>query len=198
MAKGFLDELKQAGVKTVVYSSFGGSAADSAATAQAIGKLSGTPLDALYLPMDNPLLIDKTLSMLQSCGATSKQLLGSGIWDEREVFSRFQSRLPKNLLFFSDYYPDTGATRSNEITRKQNQLWNSAPSPFFWYGYDALDYLANLLALKPLNDGKSVAKALRDAPVFKAHYSSYEFGGNNVNRHMNVLRYENSAIVKVR
>lgn len=198
MAKGFLDELKQAGVKTVVYSSFGGSAADSAATAQAIGKLSGTPLDALYLPMDNPLLIDKTLSMLQSCGATYKQLLGSGIWDEREVFSRFQSRLPKNLLFFSDYYPDTGATRSNEITRNQNQLWNSAPSPFFWYGYDTLDYLANLLALKPLNDGKSVAKALRDAPIFKAHYSSYEFGGNNVNRHMNVLRYENSAIVKVR
>lgn len=198
MAKGFIDEMKQAGVKTVVYSSFGGSTADSAATAQAIGKLSGKPFDALYLPMDNPVLIDKTLSMLQSSGVSCKQLLGSGIWDEREVFNRFRSRLPRKMLFFSDYYPDTGAGRSDELTRNQSLLWNSTLSPFFWYGYDTLDYLANLLALRPLNDGKSIARALRDAPVFKAHYISFGFEGNNVNRHMNVLRYENSAIVKVR
>ncbi|MBM3163769.1 MAG: tetratricopeptide repeat protein [Chlorobi bacterium] len=198
MAKGFLDELKHAGTKTVVYSPFSGSAADSAATAKAIGRFAGKPFDALYLPMDDPALIDKTLALLEAAKTGSRRFLGSGVWDDTKIYSRFKSRLPGDLVFFSDYYPENLSGKAAEMARSQRLFWNSPLSPYFWYGYDTLDYLANLLLLKPLKQKETIAGALREAPVFKAHYISYLFGGGNVNRYMNVLRYDNNSIRRIR
>lgn len=197
MAKGFLDELKLAGTKKVVYAALGATT-DSAAAGAAIADIRGGSFDALYLPMDKPALIDRTLSLLESSKTGYKRLLGSGIWDEKEVFNRFSERIPKGITFFSDYHTEYDGGKTAEIAKNQQLLWNTPLSAYFWYGYDTLDYLLNLLALKPPAGNRELARALQSAPLFKAHYISYEFGGGNINRSMNVLRYENRAIRRVR
>lgn len=197
MAKGFLDELKLAGTKKVVYASIG-TTTDSAAVKTVIGNLRGKSFDALYLPMDKPAVIDRTLSLLESSGTAYKHLLGSGIWDEKTVLNRFRERIPKGITIFTDYHTEYDGGKTAEIAKNQHLLWNAPLSSYFWYGYDTLDYLLNLLALKPLDKNRDLARALQSAPVFKAHYISYEFGGGNVNRSMNVLRYENRVIKRVR
>lgn len=197
MAKGFLDEIKLAGTKKVVYGALAADT-DSAAAATAIGGMRGKTFDALYLPMDKPAVIDRTLSLLESSRTGYKRLLGSGIWEEKPVLTRFKGRIPNGITFFSDYHTKYDGAKTAEIASSQQLLWNTPLSAYFWYGYDTLDYLLNLLALKPVGGARELAQALRSAPLFRAHYSSYEFGGGNVNRSMNVLRHENNATRKIR
>lgn len=197
MAKGFLDELMRNGTKTVVFASLDSGTDTSAATSQAVASLSGKTFDVLYLPMDNPVMIDRTLSMLSSSKTEYNRLLGSGIWNDSGVLNRFKARLPKGITFFTDYYTASGTDNADVAAKNHYLVWNVPSSPYLWYGYDSLDYLLNLLSLKAVKDGKALVKALREAPVYKAHYTSYDFGKGNVNRSLNVLHYENNAIKKI-
>lgn len=194
MAKGFLDELMRNGTKTVIFASVDNGSETNAATTQTLNTLSGKTLDALYLPMDDPGLIDRTLSQLSTSKTDYRRLLGSGIWNESGIISRFKTRLPKGITFFSDYHTPPAAGNLAETAKHNSLIWDVQPSPYLWYGYDSLDYLLNLFSLKPIRDGKAFAGALREAPLFKAHYTSYYFSGGNVNRSMNVLHYENNTI----
>jgi len=194
MAKGFLDELMRNGTETVIFASVDNGTETNAATAQALNALSGKTLDALYLPMDDPDLVDRTLSLLSTSKTDYRRLLGSGIWNDSGIISRFKTRLPKGITFFSDYHTAASGGTLAETAKNNSLIWNVPPSPYLWYGYDSLDYLLKLLSIKPVRDGKALARALREAPVFKAHYTSYYFSGGNVNRSMNVLHYENNTI----
>lgn len=198
MAKGYLDEMKLAGTKTIIFASLSGTDADSSVFRQATGLHWGKNLGSLYLPMDNREVIDKTIGLLISSKTGYDRILGSGIWGEQDVFNRFRARLPKGITFFSDYYLWADAATTAELSKNQKLLWNSPVSSHFWYGYDTLDYLLNLLSVKPLKGNKALVKALQQSPRFRAHYTDYAFDGGNVNRSMNVLRYENNIIRQVR
>ncbi|MBN1278148.1 MAG: ABC transporter substrate-binding protein [Chlorobiaceae bacterium] len=189
MAKGFLDELIRAGTKNIVFGTISAHPKDSDSPIPAIETIADMTLDALYLPMDDPNVIDRTLSLLASSQTDYHMLLGSEIWGEPDVISRFEKRIPKGITFFSDYHTGPASANMAEIAKKHNLVWNVPSSSYFWYGYDSLDYLVSLLSIKQVKDGKALLKALREAPVFQAHYSSYNFAGGNVNRSMNVLRY---------
>ncbi|MBV5326348.1 MAG: ABC transporter substrate-binding protein [Chlorobium sp.] len=187
MAKGFLDELKQAGSKSVIYASFSGKPEDQNNLAESLGTPPGTLLDALYLPMDSPETIETTLLFLEKNRIGYKRLLGSGVWSDRKVVERFRKKISKGITFFNDYSFSGSAIETVETAKSHQKLWNTALSSNFWYGYDTMDFLLHTIDKSPDLKHSELAKAIRNAPVYNAHYTKYRFEGNNVNHYLNVI-----------
>ncbi|NTV93645.1 MAG: amino acid ABC transporter substrate-binding protein [Chlorobiaceae bacterium] len=186
MAKGFLDVLKQAGSKSVAYASFSGKPEDQNSLAESLRTPPGTLLDALYLPMDSPEIIETTLLFLEKNRIGYKRLLGSGVWADRKVAERFRKKISKGITFFNDYSFSGTPTEVSETAKSHQGLWNSALSSNFWYGYDTMDFLLRTIDNKPDLTHGELAKAIQNAPVFNAHYTKYRFDGTNVNHYLNV------------
>lgn len=195
MTDGFLDELKKAGIKTLFYTSINGKISGI----ETLDTQTGNTFDAVYLPLASPETIEKALNMLAEKKIGYLKLFGSGIWSEEKVIKRFKGKLPQGITFFTDFYVDNASDDVQKLLNRNRAYWNHDLSSDFWYGYDTLDYLLTLLEQKKAAQGKqNLAAIMMHAPAFKAHYTQFLFEGNNVNRYMNVLRYENGTIKRIR
>jgi len=137
--------------------------------------------------MDSPETIETTLLFLEKNRIGYKRLLGSGVWSDRKVVERFRKKISKGITFFNDYSFSGSAIETVETAKSHQKLWNTALSSNFWYGYDTMDFLLHTIDKSPDLKHSELAKAIRNAPVYNAHYTKYRFEGNNVNHYLNVI-----------
>jgi ABC-type branched-subunit amino acid transport system substrate-binding protein len=151
-----------------------------------------TRLDVIYLPMTSPEAVAIALSQLRFYNIRG-ELLGSSDWlDERLLNNR---DLLTNFYYASDFQlAENSAT--NRIVQLYKISFGEEPNAFFWLGYDAMDYLFRI-ALSP-NSQSDLKLMLSSAPPTEMHHIPVFFDGKTVNQTMNIIRFSNGTMVRVK
>lgn len=151
-----------------------------------------TQLDVIYLPMTSPEAVAIALSQLRFYNIRG-ELLGSSDWlDERLLNNR---DLITNFYYASDFQLiENSAT--NSIVYLYKTRFGEEPNAFFWLGFDAMDYLFRA-TLSP-NSPPDLKLALSSAPPIEMHHIPVFFGGKNVNQMMNIIRFSNGTMARVK
>ncbi len=155
----------------------------------------GYPLmqfDVIYLPMTSPEAVAIALSQLRFYNIRG-ELLGSSDWlDERLLNNR---ALVTTFYYASDFQlADNSAT--NSVVHLYKTRFGEEPNAFFWLGYDAMDYLFRI-ALSP-HSQSDLKLMLSSAPPIEMHHIPVFFDGKNVNQMMNIIRFSNGTLVRVK
>jgi len=151
-----------------------------------------TRFDVIYLPMTSPEAVAIALSQLRFYNIRG-ELLGSSDWlDERLLNNR---ALVTTFYYASDFQlADNSAT--NSVVHLYKTRFGEEPNAFFWLGYDAMDYLFRVaLSTHSQSDLKLT---LSSAPPIEMHHIPVFFDGKNVNQMMNIIRFSNGTLVRVK
>lgn len=151
-----------------------------------------TQFDVIYLPMTSPEAVAIALSQLRFYNIRG-ELLGSSDWlDERLLNNR---SLVTTFYYASDFQlAENSAT--NSIVSLYKTRFGGEPNAFFWFGFDAMDYLFRATLLPSPNPDLKVA--LSNAPPIEMHHIPVFFDGKNVNQAMNIIRFSNGTTARVK
>lgn len=151
-----------------------------------------TQFDVIYLPMTSPEAVAIALSQLRFYNIHG-ELLGSSDWlDERLLNNR---DLLTHFYYASDFQL-TENSSTNRVVSLYKTRFGEDPNAFFWLGYDAMDYL--LRAILSPHSTSDLKVALRNAPPMNTHHIPVFFDGKNVNQMMNIIRFSNGSIARVK
>ncbi len=151
-----------------------------------------TQFDVIYLPMTSPEAAAIALSQLRFYNIRG-ELLGSSDWlDERLLNNR---ELITNFYYASDFQlAENPAT--NHVVALYKTRFGEEPNAFFWLGYDAMDYLFRVTFSLPSTSDLKLA--IRSAPPIEMHHIPVFFDGQNVNQLMNIMRFSNGTLARVK
>ncbi len=151
-----------------------------------------TQFDVIYLPMTSPEAVAIALSQLRFYNIRG-ELLGSSDWlDERLLNNR---ELLTTFYYASDFQLAESPATDGVIALYKTRF-GEHPDAFFWLGYDAMDYLCRVGLLTHSNIG--LEGVLRNAPLINTHHIPIFFDGKNVNQMMNIIRFSNGTIARVK
>ncbi|MFQ3598112.1 MAG: ABC transporter substrate-binding protein [Chloroherpetonaceae bacterium] len=199
MGAGFKDTFEQLGGEVKLFAllpeSFSSFSKALAPLNLTFDKQLGYPLtqfDVIYLPMTSPEAVAIALSQLRFYNIRG-ELLGSSDWlDERLLNNR---DLITNFYYASDFQLiENSAT--NSVVYLYKTRFGEDPNAFFWLGYDAMDYLFRS-ALSP-NSKPDLKLTIRSAPPIEMHHIPVFFDGKNVNQMMNIIRFSNGTMARVK
>ncbi len=151
-----------------------------------------THFDVIYLPMTSPEAVAIALSQLRFYNVRG-ELLGSSDWlDERLLNNR---DLITTFYYASDFQlAENSAT--NSVVSLYKTRFGEDPNAFFWLGYDAMDYLFR--AALSQNSKPDLALAIRSASPIETHHIPVFFDGKNVNQMMNIIRFSNGTVARIK
>ncbi|MGQ9806662.1 MAG: ABC transporter substrate-binding protein [Chlorobiales bacterium] len=151
-----------------------------------------TQFDVIYLPMTSPEAVAIALSQLRFYNIRG-ELLGSSDWlDERLLNNR---SLVTTFYYASDFQLSENSA-TNSIVSLYKTRFGEEPNAFFWLGFDAMDYLFRA-TLSP-NSPPDLKLALSSAPPIEMHHIPVFFDGKNVNQMMNIIRFSNGTMARVK
>jgi len=144
-------------------------------------------IDAIYIPVSNPAEIGVIVPQLYSDGL-SFFIAGTGDWNNEEVLKDNKVYI-QNLIFESEYYPDSTSRNFSELIRNLKKS-KFKFSKNFLFGYDAAS-----LILKLVDDGARTRiqfnDALKNVANYEAVKSKISLDYYGINSELNILRYNN-------
>lgn len=151
-----------------------------------------TQFDVIYLPMTSPEAVAIALSQLRFYNIRG-ELLGSSDWlDERLLNNR---DLVTTFYYASDFHlAESSATSAVSALCKTR--FGNEPDAFFWLGYDAMTYLCRIAFSRGAE--QRLDQAFKSAPPIETHHIPAFFDGGNVNRMMNIIRFSNGTMARVK
>ncbi len=151
-----------------------------------------TQVDVIYLPLTSPEAVAIALSQLRFYNIRG-ELLGSSDWlDERLLNNR---DLLTNFYYASDFQLAENSATARAVSLYKSRF-GEEPNAFFWLGYDAMDFLFR--AMLSSHSTQDIKVALRHAPPMNTHHIPVFFDGKNVNQMMNIIRFSNGTLVRVK
>ncbi|MCS6988859.1 MAG: ABC transporter substrate-binding protein [Chloroherpetonaceae bacterium] len=151
-----------------------------------------TRFDVIYLPMTSPEAVAIALSQLRFYNIQG-ELLGTSDWlDERLLNNR---ELVANFYYASDFHLGENSATSG-VANLCKARFGEEPNAFFWLGYDAMNYLCQIALARDAE--QNLAEALKNAPPIATHHIPAFFDGGNVNRAMNIIRFSNGTMARVK
>ncbi len=151
-----------------------------------------TQADVIYLPLTSPEAVAIALSQLRFYNLRG-ELLGSSDWlDERLLNNR---DLLTHFYYASDFQLAENSATARAVSLYKTRF-GEEPNAFFWLGYDAMDFLFR--ALLSSHSTPDLKVALRLAPPMNTHHIPVFFDGKNVNQMMNIIRFSNGTMARVK
>ena len=142
-------------------------------------------IDAIYIPVSNPSEISVIVPQLFSDGL-SFFIAGTGDWNNEQILEENKVYI-KNLIFESEYYPDSTKEDYIELVKKLKKSKYKI-SKNFLFGYDAMN-----LILKQVEDGARTRADFNNALLkvlnYEAIKSKISLDYYRVNSELNILRY---------
>ncbi|MBC8042245.1 MAG: amino acid ABC transporter substrate-binding protein [Rhizobacter sp.] len=155
-----------------------------------------TKFDAIYLPLTSKEAIGIAMSQVSFFNIKG-QLYGSGDWHDAATLNRFKETA-EGVVYAIDSDISMSNPETESVAESLRQRQHLAPDQAFWFGYDAAAYLGAALLDRGITDRAQLAEALKIAAAVRTNHAEIFFGGGNVNRRMNIMKYSNGAITRVK
>ena len=145
-------------------------------------------IDAIYIPISNPLEISLVVPELFSNGLNFF-IAGTGDWNNDKALDENKIYFNK-VLFESEYYLDEGNPKLQELKANlRNKKYNLNKS--FLFGYDAMSLILNVISNGNFTR-EEIYNGLNKISGYEALKSKISLDYNRVNSELNILTYDGS------
>lgn len=154
-----------------------------------------TSIDAIYLPVysDEISYVAPQFALFNiQC-----QILGGDFWNDEESLDKNKTYV-EGCIFTSDLFIDIADPEYQKFVNRFRMETGTTPEKMEIYGYDTINYLIQAVKSKALNP-QELLKQLHEIKLYDGLLHKYSFYRKpGVNSHLNILKYEDNTISKLR
>ena len=160
---------------------------------QYVRSLKGSGYDAIYVPLSSEEAAGLIISQL-NYHKVEIPVLGGPDW---EIFNVIDPELKTryDLQYSAFYYDQNDSIIYDSLYTTCLRDYSYQPSKYTVQGYDIMAYVLNLTSSE-LGAG-DLGIAARQAPVFHGIHQDFEFGEGQINKKINIIKFQDGRITKV-